>query len=409
MNVVAQIGFLGAKLGALRNKKLKLWVEGRKKLSEKIKTKIDSDAKVMWFHAASYGEFEEGRPLIEKIKEEYPHYKIVITFFSPSGYEAHQNYPLADGVFYLPIDTTRQVNAFLDALHPEIAVFIKYEFWPNLLAVLQKRKIRTFVISARFIPKSRFFKWYGSIFRKGLRTFEKIFVQDENSIKLLHSIGIKNGVLAGDPRFDRVKTIAQTEWEDKIIERFKGNDFLFIAGSTVGKPDEELIQQLINKHPDVKFLVVPHEMDVAPMEQMISETNRKSILYSHCSEQTDVSDFQLLILDKIGMLAKVYRYGTFAFIGGGFDLGIHSVIEATIYGLPAAFGPNFEKNRPGIDMIKLGACQYVKNFQELDAWFTTLKTNPETLNKTSKIAYDYTNQNTGATDLMLQNIFGKHP
>lgn len=404
MNFIAYTALFGVKIASLWNKKMRLWVDGRKNLAERISQVIRPKDEVIWFHAASYGEFEEGKPLIERFRKEHPKFKIIVTFFSPSGYEAHKNYPFVDGVFYLPADITSHVKDFLDALNPKIAVFIKYEFWLNLLAELQKRKIKTYVVSARFIPNSRFFKWYGSPFRKALKTFDTIFVQDDDSVELLNAIGINQVVQAGDPRFDRVKAIFETEWKDEIIENFKQNDKIFIAGSVVDSTEFSLLQRLINAHPKTKFLIVPHEMDKTPMLKMINETNREAKLYSECDKNTNFSNTQVVIVDTIGILAKLYRYGDWAFIGGGFDLGIHSVIEATVYGMPAVFGPNYAKNRPGIEMVELGACTSISNFEELDAWFSTLEFNDQKLNALSKLAFEYTHGNCGATDKIMEVI-----
>ncbi len=405
LDIVVKLGVLGAKVAALWSKKAKLWIDGRNGLLDKMAAVIRPEDHVVWFHAASLGEFEEGRPVIEKIRAQYPHYKILVTFFSPSGYEIRKNYSHADWVFYLPADTSANMKRFLDIVHPEIAVFIKYEFWLNMLLEIKKRSIRTFVISARFIPNSRFFSWYGGIFRNSLKAFETIFVQDKRSVELLESIGFVNVVLAGDPRFDRVDDIAQTDWKNEIVERFKNGQKVFIGGSTCGAADEDLLQVLINNHPNTKFLIVPHEMDVEPMEKIEMNTKGGAIRYSKCTAETNFANFQVLIVDTIGMLALLYRYGNWAFIGGGFIAGIHSVIEATIYGMPAVFGPNYQKNRPGIDMIELGACKSIQNAEELDAWFTPLENDDEALTNVSNIAFQYCQQNKGASNIILKKIF----
>ncbi|NDP20669.1 MAG: 3-deoxy-D-manno-octulosonic acid transferase [Paludibacter sp.] len=405
LDIVVKLGVLGTKVAALWSKKAKLWIDGRNGLLDKMAAVIRPEDHVVWFHAASLGEFEEGRPVIEKIRAQYPHYKILVTFFSPSGYEIRKNYSHADWVFYLPADTSANMKRFLDIVHPEIAVFIKYEFWLNMLLEIKKRSIRTFVISARFIPNSRFFSWYGGIFRNSLKAFETIFVQDKRSVELLESIGFVNAVLAGDPRFDRVDDIAQTDWKNEIVERFKNGQKVFIGGSTCGAADEDLLQVLINNHPNTKFLIVPHEMDVEPMEKIEMNTKGGAIRYSKCTAETDFANFQVLIVDTIGMLALLYRYGNWAFIGGGFIAGIHSVIEATIYGMPAVFGPNYQKNRPGIDMIELGACKSIQNAEELDAWFTPLENDDEALTNVSNIAFQYCQQNKGASNIILKKIF----
>ena len=405
LDIVVKLGVLGAKVAALWSRKAKLWVDGRVGLLDKMAAVIRPEDRVVWFHAASLGEFEEGRPVVEKIRAQYPHYKILVTFFSPSGYEIRKNYSHADWVFYLPADTTANMKRFLDIVHPEIAVFIKYEFWLNMLLEIKKRSIRAFVISARFIPNSRFFSWYGGVFRNSLKAFETIFVQDKRSVELLENIGFSNAILAGDPRFDRVDDIAQTDWKNEIVERFKNGQKVFIGGSTCGAADEDLLQALINNHPDTKFLIVPHEMDVEPMEKIEMNAKGGAIRYSKCTADTDFSNYQVLIVDTIGMLALLYRYGNWAFIGGGFIAGIHSVIEATIYGMPAVFGPNYKKNRPGIDMIELGACKSIRNAEELDAWFTPLENDDEALKKVSDIAYQYCQQNKGASNIILKKIF----
>ena len=405
LDIVVKLGVLGAKVAALWSRKAKLWVDGRVGLLDKMAAVIRPEDRVVWFHAASLGEFEEGRPVVEKIRAQYPHYKILVTFFSPSGYEIRKNYSHADWVFYLPADTTANMKRFLDIVHPEIAVFIKYEFWLNMLLEIKKRSIRAFVISARFIPNSRFFSWYGGVFRNSLKAFVTIFVQDKRSVELLENIGFSNAILAGDPRFDRVDDIVQTDWKNEVVERFKNGQKVFIGGSTCGAADEDLLQILINKHPDTKFLIVPHEMDVEPMEKIEMNTKGGAIRYSKCTADTDFSNYQVLIVDTIGMLALLYRYGNWAFIGGGFIAGIHSVIEATIYGMPAVFGPNYKKNRPGIDMIELGACKSIRNAEELDAWFTPLENDDEALKKVSDIAYQYCQQNKGASNIILKKIF----
>ena len=261
------------------------------------------------------------------------------------------------------------------------------------------------MVSARFIPNSRFFRWYGGVFRKALSTFEVLFVQDSRSIELLKTIGLTNAILAGDPRFDRVLSISKEEWKDEIVDKFRQDGKLFIAGSTVGAGDEDLLQLLINKHPKTRFLLVPHEMDREPMNKIVANTTGEVLIYSECTPDTDFTNTQVLIVDKIGMLAKLYRYGNWAFIGGGFVAGIHSVIEATIYGMPAVFGPNYSKNRPGIEMVELGICASVSNIEELDAWFTPLEFDDEKLQKISQQAREYSLKNCGATEIILNKIF----
>lgn len=389
------------------NKKIKKFYEGRAQIIPELKVDfpLSKDTKVVWFHAASYGEFEEGRPLLESIKIHYPEKKILVTFFSPSGYEAHKNYRYADWITYLPFDTKREVGEFVDLVNPEMVIFIKYELWNNLLERLRDKDIPIYLISARFIPNSRFFKFYGGFFRKMLSRFEAIYVQDGRSIKLLRSVGIQNAIWAGDPRFDRVAEIADSKWSDSIVARFKNNSPLFIAGSTCGGKDDELMVMLINKHKDIRFLIVPHELDVPSIDSLIRSIETKTKRYSECTTETDFSDTRVLILDTLGMLSRVYRYGDWAFIGGGFVGGIHSVLEASIYGLPTVFGMNYEKNRPAIDLVAIKAAKGIGSFRELDEWFTRLKNDAQLQKKTSRLALEYTRQNIGATQRMLNHIF----
>lgn len=405
MDIIAHIGYFLARIGAkLGNDKLMKWVEGRKNLPQKITQKIAPNDSVIWFHAASYGEFEEGRPIIEQIRSDYPQHKIAVTFFSPSGYEPNKHYPMADVVTYLPLDTQKEVTQFLDALHPQVAIFIKYEFWHNLLHTLHQRGIKTYAISARFIPNSRFFRWYGGVFRKALTLFDTIFVQDSRSVELLHHININKVVQAGDPRFDRVQKISQESWQDPIVKQFKNNQPLFIVGSMLPDEDQTYIQALINANPTTKFLVVPHDMDVLPMEKMKRETQQETKIYSQCDANTDFSKTQLLILDQVGILSKLYRYGDWAYIGGGFDLGIHSVIEATIYGMPVAFGTHYHKNRPAIEMIEMGICTSISTQDQLLQWFAALKEDPTQLHILKQKAAQYTHQQCGATEKIITHI-----
>ena len=259
------------KIVALWDKKAKQWIEGRKGIFERMARSIDKSDKILWLHVASLGEFEQGRPIIEQVRKEHPEYKILLTFFSPSGYEIRKNYEGADYIFYLPIDTPRNVKRFLDIAHPEIAIFVKYEFWLNYLYELKARNIRTFVISAIFRQDSVFFKWYGSRWRQALDSYEQIFVQNEESKELLNKIGFDNIIIAGDTRFDRVAAIAKAAKKIDIIEQFKADSRLFVAGSTWG-PDEDILQDLINDNPQIKFIIAPHEMNEARINKCLYST-----------------------------------------------------------------------------------------------------------------------------------------
>ncbi|MBQ1205468.1 MAG: 3-deoxy-D-manno-octulosonic acid transferase, partial [Alistipes sp.] len=259
------------RLVGLRYEKARLWSEGRRDLFSRMREKIDPRERIIWLHVASLGEFEQGRPLIEALRESHPEYRILLTFFSPSGYEIRKNYAGADYIFYLPIDTRKQVRQFLDIAHPEVVIFVKYEFWLNFLTELRRRRIRTFVVSAIFRRNSVFFRFYGGLWRKALKTFEVLFVQNEESKSLLAELGYPNTVVAGDTRFDRVAKIAREAKQVPMIERFKGDKQLFIAGSTWG-PDEELLLPLMNDNPELKFVIAPHEMDEGRIERLMRET-----------------------------------------------------------------------------------------------------------------------------------------
>ena len=321
------------------HRKAKLWIDGRKGLFRRMKESIDPSARIIWIHAASLGEFEQGRPLIEKIRKEHPEYKILLTFFSPSGYEIRKNYDQADYIFYLPIDTPRKARRFLDIAHPEIAIFVKYEFWINLLTELRRRSIRSYIVSAIFRRNSIFFRPYGGMWRQALESFDVMFVQN---------------VVAGDTRFDRVAEIAAAAKKIDLIERFKGGTRLLIAGSTWG-PDEDLLIRLINDNPSVKFIVAPHEMDESRINRLLAETLGGAVRYTQCTAETSFDGKQLLVLDTVGILSSAYGYAEWGYIGGGFGVGIHNTLEAATFGLPIAFGPNYEKFKEARDLVTLGA------------------------------------------------------
>ena len=392
------------KIVALWDKKARQWVEGRKGIFERMARSIDKSDKILWLHVASLGEFEQGRPIIEQVRKEHPEYKILLTFFSPSGYEIRKNYEGADYIFYLPIDTPRNVKRFLDIAHPEIAIFVKYEFWLNYLYELKARNIRTFVISAIFRKDSVFFKWYGSRWRQALDSYEQIFVQNEESKELLNKIGFDNIIIAGDTRFDRVAAIAKVAKKIDIIEQFKADSRLFVAGSTWG-PDEDILQDLINDNPQIKFIIAPHEMNEARINKIIEATKGGAIRYTQCNAQTSFDNTQVLILDTVGILSSVYGYASWSYIGGGFGVGIHNTLEAATFALPIAFGPNYHKFKEARDMVALGVATKVENAEDLQKWFTPLRDNDDILQKVSIAAKDYTTKNQGATSLITKIVF----
>ena len=384
------------------NSKASLWVKGRKKWAEKIADKIKPEDRTVWIHCASLGEFEQGRPVIEAIKKEMPEFKIVLTFFSPSGYEIGKNYPNADCISYLPADSPVNAEKFISLVNPEFAIFVKYEFWNNYISVLYKNNIPLYLISAIFRPGQHFFKWYGSFFREMLNKFKRIFVQDQQSLDLLSDIGMENISLAGDTRFDRVVQITGTARDIPQLEQFRGNEKLFLAGSS-WKQDEEIIAQYINKFPGrMKWVFAPHEIDDPNIERIEKLFHVRTVRFSQFNEAA--ADARVLIIDNIGMLSSAYKYAYIAAIGGGFGKGIHNILEPACWGIPVMFGPEHKKFREAIDLInENGAMTFDSfgNFSDiLDKWLT----DELFYLKSAKAAVDYVVKNTGATGKILQEI-----
>jgi 3-deoxy-D-manno-octulosonic-acid transferase len=386
------------------NEKARLWCSGRKGMIERLRGAIGEGDRVVWIHVSSLGDFEQGRPLVDYVHSHYPDYKVLLTFYSPAGYEVRKNYPNADYVSYIPVDTRRRVRRFLDVVKPEIAIFVKYEFWLNMLCELRRRNIRTYIASAIFRRNSIFFHPFGGLWRKALGAFDTLFVQEENSKHLLAEIGYENVVVAGDTRFDRVITIADAAERVDIVEQFKGAKRLFVAGSTWG-PDEEILLPLINENPDIKFVVAPHEMDEVRIGKILQGVQGGAVRYTQCDAQSDFSSTQVLVLDTIGILSSVYGYASWSYIGGGFGVGIHNTLEAATFGLPIAFGPKYEKFKEARDMVALGAATKVTSAEELMAWFAPLRDDAAYLARVSATAKDYTAKNQGATALFMKIAF----
>lgn len=409
MNVLYNFGILIfsalAHLIAPFNSRALLWVTGRKKWVEKISGKFKPGDRVIWIHCASLGEFEQGRPVIEAIKKEMPAFKIVLTFFSPSGYEIRKNYSNADCISYLPSDTPGNAAKFIEIVKPEFVIFVKYEFWNNYISELYRNNIPLYLISGIFRPEQHFFKWYGAFFRGMLRKFEKIFVQDQRSFSLLSDIGIEKVFLAGDTRFDRVIQIAGTAGDIPQLEQFRGSEKLFLAGSS-WRQDEEIIAEYINTFPDrMKWVFAPHEVDKLNIERLEKLFKVKCIRFS---EYTDASaDARVLIIDNIGMLSSAYRYAYLAEIGGGFGKGIHNILEPACWGIPVMVGPKYKKFREAVDLINENGAMTFDSFGKfsdiLDEWLT----DELFYLKSAKTAVDYINKNTGATSKILHEIAQK--
>lgn len=406
-NIIVQIANFLLKIIAIFSPKIKLFVDGRKTVFEILKEKIDSNDKTIWFHAASLGEYEQGLPVIEKIKEKYPNHKIIITFFSPSGYEVRKKNVLADVTIYLPLDTKKNAQRFLELAHPEMVFFIKYEYWPNYLNELLKLKTPTYLISGIFREKQMFFKWYGGFYRKALKTFTHFFVQNENSKKLITQLGKTNVTVSGDTRFDRVVAILEKDNTLDFISQFKNNKTTIVIGSSWPK-DESLLIEYINSCPhNVKFIIAPHNIKPEQIQLLQNSITRKTALFSS-KDSKDLSQYDVFIIDTIGILTKIYSYGDIAYVGGGFGSpGVHNLLEPATFGIPIIIGPNFSHFDEAIKLVDNKGCISIKNFNELQSAFTMLIENIEIRNQKGKICADFVQKNKGATASILKEITQK--
>ncbi|MFN8256637.1 MAG: glycosyltransferase N-terminal domain-containing protein [Bacteroidales bacterium] len=381
-----------------------MWIDGRKNLFKSIESQLKPNEKRILIHAASLGEFEQGRPVIEEIKRVAPEYKIVLTFFSPSGFEIRKNYEFADYVFYLPLDTWKNANKFIGLIQPETAIFVKYEFWNNILTALKSKKIPTYLISAIFRKNQLFFKWYGGWFRKMLDYFEWFFVQNNESVELLKSTGFENVTLSGDTRFDRVFEIAQKVKSIPIVEKFKDGKFTIIVGSS-WKADEEILFEYINrKNSDVKWILAPHEIHKQNIERIVKNLEKPFVCFSQANE-TEANAKEILVIDNIGMLSSIYQYGNIAYIGGGFGSGIHNILEAATFGMPVIFGPNYVKFQEAIDLIDKGGAFTVNNEKTLNSILDQLVNNKEFCTDKGAICRKYVDDNRGATLKIIKSVF----
>ncbi|MEG1585766.1 MAG: glycosyltransferase N-terminal domain-containing protein [Bacteroidales bacterium] len=395
---------VAVKLAALKNKKAAQMVAGHKSVFDYLRANRKAGDRYLWFHAASLGEFEQGRPLIERLRQTHPEYKIALTFFSPSGYEVRKNYQGADLICYLPMDTPGNVTRFLDLLQPEKAFFIKYEFWANYLYALQKRNIPVYLFSAIFRPEQVFFKWYGGFFRNLLSVYNQIFVQDEPSSLLLQRIRIPRVGITGDTRFDRVCEICSQAKELPLIARFRQEaPFVLVAGSSWPK-DEDIIINHFNQHPGMKLIIAPHEIHESHIREIIGKLKRPFVRYSELNEQ-NARTADCLIIDCIGLLSAIYRYGDAAYIGGGFGVGIHNVLEAAVYNIPVIFGPNYHRFREARELISIKGAFSVTGVNEYNELLNRLTANPEYCNSSGTTAGYYVHRNAGATNLILNKVF----
>ncbi len=384
------------------NPKMKRFVEGRKNVWHQLET-IKKTDKTIWFHAASLGEYEQGLPVIKKIKENYPTHKIVLTFFSPSGYEVRKNTPFADVICYLPLDIPTNVNRFLTMVNPEMVFFIKYEYWPNYLKALKKRAIPTYLVSGIFSEKQVFFKWYGGFYRNCLTAITHFFVQDEASKKLLNQLHINRVTVSGDTRFDRVSEILLTDNTLDFIARFTQNKTTVVIGSSWAK-DEELLLEYINKSThDVKWIIAPHNIKSDQIERLQKSCNKKVVLFSE-KENKNLADYDVFILNTVGILTKVYSYASIAYVGGGFSSGIHNVLEPATFGVPIIIGSNFQKFNEAKQLVEIGACVSVSDFETLKISLDNLITNTAERIEKGKLAARFVQDNAGATAKIMNAL-----
>jgi 3-deoxy-D-manno-octulosonic-acid transferase len=389
-NISIQIFVIAARISALFNNKAKLWHKGRKHIFKQLAEAIKQEQNIVWFHCASLGEFEQGKPIIETYKQKYPKHKILLTFFSPSGYEIRKNYKDADWVFYLPTDTETNAKKFISIVKPIKVVFIKYEFWFNYMTELKKQNIPFYSASSIFRKEQVFFKY--KWFAKQLNNVSHFFVQDKNSKELLQNIGFSNCTVAGDTRFDSVIANTQNAISIPLIEEFSKNKTSIICGSTWPK-DEAFLVKYIKENPNYNYIIAPHELQ--HISALQKQTN--ALLFSKANN-TNIRNNNVLIIDSIGILSNIYQYGKLAYIGGGFGVGIHNILEAVAFGLPVVFGPNYQKFNEATELINKKGAVSISNYTELTSavdFFNAFD---------KSIATEYIQENSGATDTILGKL-----
>lgn len=388
---------------SLFNSKASRWIRGRKGWKKQIAGKFSPTDTVYWFHCASLGEFEQGRPVIELIKERVPEVKILLTFFSPSGYEIRKDYENADLVMYLPADMPRNVRYFLEQANPAKAVFIKYEFWYNYLAELNRRSVPVYLISGIFRPSQHFFRYYGRYFFNYLKQFSQFFVQDKESENILIKAGISQVAVSGDTRFDRVYAISQSAADNPLLANFKAGSKLIVAGSSWPR-DEEIISRFINTgQTDAKWVFAPHEVDPAHINQLEKLLKVPVIRYSKAGN-ADISDYKVLIIDSIGLLSSVYKYADISVIGGGFGRGIHNILEPATWGIPVIFGPNYKKFKEANELLNSGGAMTFDCYSRFESIINNFMTDQGLLIKSSEISLKYIEKNLGASHFVADRL-----
>lgn len=399
-------------VAALGHRKARAMVRGQRDTWRILREKIDPTARYVWFHAASLGEFEQGLPLIERLRREQPSRKILLTFFSPSGYEVRKDYKGADVVCYLPFDSPTAARRFIKWARPEMAFFIKYEFWRNYIDVLSKKSIPIYSVSSIFRPGQIFFRWYGRKYARCLRRITHFFVQNERSVELLRTIGVQDNVtIVGDTRFDRVIDIRNNARPLPLVEQFtrakedsNAAPFVLVAGSS-WQPDENILLDYVNRHPDLRLVIAPHVVNNAHIQEIEQKLTTPALRYSQATLE-NVDDYRVLIIDGYGLLSSIYRYATVAYVGGGFGVGIHNVPEAAVYGIPVIIGPNHQRFAEAVALIANGGCKSIKNAEDFSVIMDDFLENPAHIAQAGSAAGDYIHQNAGATPLIYQHVFG---
>lgn len=406
-NIITFFASFILKIVASFSPKIKLFVNGRKDVFAHLSKNVSATDPCIWFHAASLGEYEQGLPIMEKIKSAFPDHKIILTFFSPSGYEVRKDTKAADVVVYLPLDTPSNARKFVEIVHPEKVFFIKYEFWPNYLNELYKRQIPTFLISGIFREKQMFFKWYGGFYREALKAFHHFFVQNSSSKELLLKLNKTNVTVSGDTRFDRVASILEKDNTLEFIEKFKNNTLTIVVGSSWPKDEELLINFINNNAYDIKFIIAPHNIKETQIENLKNSITKKTVLYSDFESDTSIQleNYDVFIINTIGILTKIYSYADIAYVGGGFgNPGVHNILEPATFGIPIIIGPNFSHFAEAIALTNLGGCISISNQTELNETMSNLISNDDIRFEKGHICSTFVQMNKNATQIILNKV-----
>ena len=406
-NLLAVFSEFVLKIMALFNPKIKLLVEGQNTVFGILKSKIKAYDKMIWFHAASLGEYEQGLPLMEKIKSKYPNHLIVLTFFSPSGYEVRKNNGVADVTVYLPLDTKSNVRQFMEIVRPEMVFFIKYEYWPNYLNALKISETPTYLVSGVFRENQAFFKWYGGFYRKGLDAFEHFFVQNSSSKELALMLGKSNVTVSGDTRFDRVAAILERDNDLDYISEFKNNTLTVVVGSSWPKDENHLIDFINSTIIPLKFIIAPHNIQADQIQELKNSITKKTVLFTENSS-TSLAECDVFIVDVVGILTKIYSYADIAYVGGGFgNPGVHNILEPATFGVPIIIGPNFSHFAEATALVNMGGCVSISDKESLFDAFETLIKNEDIRKEKGHICSTFVEMNKGATAIVMNYITSK--